>query len=367
MEMVSTMKKILLIGLMLVFVNVEAFAQNIYGTWPEKLSAETEKLMATFKGEMGIYIEDLKTHTKFSYNAGQRYYLASAIKLFVMIEIFKLVSESKLLWTDQVKIVDSKYRDGAGYVNWIPVGKKISIKKLVKFMMTKSDNAATDILIDIAGLDTIDDTARNYGVWDLGTLTTLLDVRRDVYRVLHPLAGNLTALDYIELWKIRNNFPKKLRLFARMIGKPKLNFSHEQLAESFEKFYNKGSNSASLTAVADLLKKLSRGEIISTEMSQSMIDLLKKCKTGKRRIKKGLPQNWAFAHKTGTQHKRICDVGIAYGTKTEEVLMLMCAQDFDEMKNVEAAFAKISSHYIKFSRPPLIPKETDKDFWANKP
>ena len=320
MEMAAALRRCAVAILVGVLFSSCIFAQQIEDQgWPQKFKPMVESFSKNFQGQIGIYIEDLNSKKRFTYNATKTFYLASTIKFFVMVEIYKLIYSNRISWDDKVRISTSKYRDGAGYVNWMPKDDKITIKKLVEYMMMKSDNAATDILIDIAGISAIEDTARSLGVFDIGRLTTLLDVRKHVFRELDPLAGNLTALDYIELWKIRD-FNAKLRLFSKLIGKPQQIFTPGQLASSFESYYEKGFNSASLLALAEPIKKLAQKEIINQKASEEMLDLMIRSKTGGNRIKKGLPKGWVFAHKTGTQFRRICDIGAAaHGHQAEPV------------------------------------------------
>jgi len=315
-------------------------------TWPEALNLEVERVDQEFDGNLGILVEDLNTNIRFTYNAGQRYYLASVVKIFVMAEIYRLIEEKKLSWNDTVKITHQKYRDGAGYVNWMKPGTRISIRKLLNFMMNKSDNAATDILMDIAGLPQSDDIARKNGVFDLGALTSMVDVRKIVWREVHPVAGNFTAADFMTLWRIKS-YDQKLISFAKMVGKPTAKFSYNQLVSAFNKYFDAGYNSASLIAMLDFFKNLEAGSVVSEDASKQMRDVLKDCKTGLNRIKKSLPKDWAFGHKTGTQFRRICDMGVTYGTNEEKLAILMCATDFTSRQKAEAVFAEVTSTMLK--------------------
>jgi len=107
--MASTLKKILYVFSALIFLTSSTHSQPVKEnlTWPELMEKSIDKHGENFKGSFGVYIEDLGTKKKFTHNAGQRYYLASVIKIFVMVEIFRLVNMGKLSWKDRIKISDS--------------------------------------------------------------------------------------------------------------------------------------------------------------------------------------------------------------------------------------------------------------------
>jgi beta-lactamase class A len=59
------------------------------------------------------------------------------------------------------------------------------------------------------------------------------------------------------------------------------------------------------------LTRLKRHELLSPESSEILLSIMGDAKTGVRRLKGGLPEGWAIAHKTGTgQDLRNYSVGI---------------------------------------------------------
>ena len=87
---------------------------------------------------------------------------------------------------------------------------------------------------------------------------------------------------------------------------------------------------------------LERGEVFSHEASQQMIEIMKRCQTGKRRIRAGLPDKVVLAHKTGTQIKRICDLGIMYMPDEQPVVFAVCLMDFPSRRKAEALVARLA-------------------------
>lgn len=324
-------------------------------SWPLELQEKVGNIDEKFEGTFSIYIEDLIRGQTFSYQANQPNYLASAIKIFVLAEIYRLIDLKKLSLEDSIPVAREKYRDGPGFINWKKEGERVTIRKLLEYMIIKSDNAATDILFDVASVPRVEETARQLGVHDLKGLTTMLDVRKRVFRQLHPLAGSFTSLDYIKLWRIRN-LSKKAKLLAKILQKPKNSFHAEDIKKAYFDFYKKGYNSASLQTVSHSLRTLIFSNFISTQNRKEIVKLLLRCKTGKDRIRAGLPEKWRFAHKTGTQLKRSCDVGMAIGPTKEKVLISICARDFETRKNGNKQYAQITKSFFKLFKKDQSPK-----------
>ena len=335
----------LIAALTVLFSFSSALAEVEPKSWVSELETKVQTIDDKYIGKVGVFIEDLQTGEVFSHHGEKRYYIASIIKLFVMIEVFRLIENGPLELTDKVTVTRSKYRDGAGQVNWLKSGKKISIKKLLENMITLSDNAATDILIDAAGISNIENTMLSMGLLDLGPITSLLDVRKGIYRQLHPLAGSLTALQYMELWKIKP-FDKKLVRFASLVDKPQMKFTREALEGAYEGFYSLGHNSLSLTSLSGLLKRLTRGEVINKARSDQMVAIMKRCKTGKNRVKASLPPGWTFANKTGTQHRRVCDSGILFHGEQARATVTACAERFTSRKKASKQIAEIAAAFF---------------------
>ncbi|HAZ98638.1 MAG TPA: serine hydrolase, partial [Halomonas sp.] len=68
-----------------------------------------------------------------------------------------------------------------------------------------------------------------------------------------------------------------------------------------------------LRAYGDLLASLHHGgmEDVNAEQRQTLLAIMQRTKSGERRLKQGMGSEFTFAHKTGTQHRRSCDAGIA--------------------------------------------------------
>ena len=94
-------------------------------------------------------------------------YPASVYKMYVAMEVLKQVSEQQYsLFSDHV-VASHNNVDRTSEISWDPrpllkTGDTVSIRYLLDLMITRSDNTASNCLIDIAGRKNINRTMHNY-------------------------------------------------------------------------------------------------------------------------------------------------------------------------------------------------------------
>jgi beta-lactamase class A len=311
--------------------------------WNQKLQSRMVSISKAFDGELGLYVKDIDNGTSYSMNADTFWYLASSIKLFVLIEVLNKVEKGALNLTDAFQIQKSHYRDGSGQTNWVEPGQSVSLRFLVEQMMIESDNAATDILISLVTLDDLNKSLKLLGPAGFNPITTLLNVRHLVFSEFHPKAKELTNMDFITLKRTKEEILKTKKL-AELIGIEKKELAPLSITAAYERYYEKGLNSGTLLAYAEILEKIARGQVINQARSQEIVDLMRRCYTGKDRIVAGLDKKLRFAHKTGTQHRRACDMGIlSYidKDKAKKAVVVACTQKFRSAAAANEVFRKI--------------------------
>ena len=105
-----------------------------------------------------------------------------------------------------------------------------------------------------------------------------------------------------------------------------------------------GLNSANLAAFGHLLERLHRRELLNEEHTRKLLDAMESVSTGDRRIKAGLPAKARFAHKTGTQVGRSCNVGILNPHVADDaVVVVACAEGYDALDQAEQAFEALGA------------------------
>ncbi len=303
------------------------------------LESRLAGLEANFPGELGVHVRELGSGQTRGWRDEEPWYLASLVKVPVAIELMARVESGALSLDDRLTLAESDYVDGAGPTNWAPPGTRLSLEALLEAMLTVSDNTATDMLIRRLGPAAINARARALVPEGLGPITTLVDVRRQVYAQLHHQAFALGGLDFIELHK-RDADPARLDWLSRRLGVPRSAWRLPSLDAAFDAYYAGALNSGRLDAFAELLAALAEGRALDPEATERLLDVMARTRSGERRLKAGFGPAIAFAHKTGTQRRRACDAGIA-DTGEQRLVVVACVRGVAEVALAERALRDV--------------------------
>ncbi|MFN8790764.1 MAG: serine hydrolase [Bdellovibrionales bacterium] len=121
--------------------------------------------------------------------------------------------------------------------------------------------------------------------------------------------------------------------------------------EAFEQYYAKGYNSASVTDYGLFLERVFRGTLLSAPSRTRFLQLMLSCQTGPQRLKAGLPPDVLWAHKTGTQHRRVCDFGLLLDREVNPkraCVLLACVRGLSTPEEGEEVLRRIATLLTKF-------------------
>jgi beta-lactamase class A len=302
-----------------------AYADNYFPTWPVALQSDTIRAARAYNGEFALYVKDLSTGTRYEFNAATPIYLASTVKLAVMIELFRQIESKQVSLEDELVYNPADVRDGAPLLSFLRVGTPISVQILLEAMIQQSDNAATDILIRHIGLDNVNRGLVKEGLFGFGPITTLLDVRRLMYQHIDPATADFTPQQIFQLGVLRP-LDVRMQTLVELLDRPPGSLTKADWNRAFESYYELGYNTGPLEAIGGLLESLERGKIVNAARSRQMIEVMLGTQTGSQRMRAGLPPGTLVAHKTGTQYKRICDVGIFYMQNNRPIVFAACVK-----------------------------------------
>ena len=111
---------------------------------------EIEKIISEVKGQVSVSFYDLGKNIAFSIDGNKKVLSASMIKLLILAELMRQVSEAELSLSQKITLTDSMRVGGDGILKVLASGHQFSLKELAKLMIVVSDNEATNILIDLA-------------------------------------------------------------------------------------------------------------------------------------------------------------------------------------------------------------------------
>ncbi len=233
------------------------------------------------QGRIGVLFEDLATAESLKLIKGQEddvFESASVIKLWIMSAAYELAEQGKLDLDSPVilreedmvpcpGVPDYHHDDTEGHLtedmfpesgilNYLHAGTEMTVRDLIRLMILISDNTACNMMIDLLGMDTINDHMA-----ELGCINTVLNR------------------------KLFDTSPE-------VIGK---------------------ENLFSLSEAADFFRKMYKRELVSAEASREMCALLQNQQNTYK-----MPffiRNIPIAHKTGEDTGIENDVGIVFSNK----------------------------------------------------
>jgi len=154
------MKK-LLFTLVIAFLTMTAQSQE------KKLDKMLRELVKDFKGDVGIYVKNLKTGKSAGFKADSIFPTASMIKVPITAGVFNKIEKNELDYKTILTYKDSLLYAGEDILGSFKDGEKIALSKVLMLMITTSDNTASLWSQSLAGSGTeINNLMENIGLKD---------------------------------------------------------------------------------------------------------------------------------------------------------------------------------------------------------
>ena len=201
--------------LLLLLIPTSLFAQSVN----KKLQKSVEALVKNYKGDIGVYIQSLKTGKVVQINADTAFPTASIVKVPILIGIINKIQTGEVTFHQEQTYNDSMLYAGVDILGSFKNGEKIELSKLIMLMLSMSDNTASLWLQKLAGTGTV--------------INELMD---------------------------KNGF-KHTRVNSKTVGRE-------------DKRTQYGWGQTTPKEMASILEKMYRGEIINDSLSKKMIRLL---------------------------------------------------------------------------------------------
>lgn len=155
-------KSLLIIGFCVL--QLSAFAQlSARDLLREKTERDLQKIIDSSPSLTGLMAVDLTSGESIGINADLVFAQASAIKIPILMEVYKQAHDKKFALTDSKPLVLSNTVAGSGILNAMPDPVTLSIRNYCMLMIGLSDNSATNTLIELVGLKNVSNTMRSLG------------------------------------------------------------------------------------------------------------------------------------------------------------------------------------------------------------
>lgn len=223
------------------------------------------------KARFAFVIKNLRTDECISYNEKKIVPSASLIKIPVMAEIMRQIKEGKLSLKQRIR-VGRDVKVPFSILTMLEDDNQYSLNDIMTLMIVQSDNTAANILIDLAGMDNVNNLIKMMGLED-----TILQRKMMDYNARKEGRENLTtALD-----------------------------------------------------MAKIMELLYKGEVIDKKSSDHMLDIMKK-QLDTSMMMLNIPDETVVAHKTGELDYLEHDAGIVY---LKDMEYIFCVLVWDAVTN----------------------------------
>jgi len=221
--------------------------------------------ISQFKGEAGIVIKDLRVNWEVSHNKDKLFPSASLAKIPIMSACFLAAQEGRIKLNREIVLKSRDKFSGSGILKDMRPGITFSVEELIGLMIYDSDNTATNMLINIVGIDYLNNTFNSFGLKN-------------------------------------TNLSRKIADFS----------SRDRGIENY-------------TTAADMaliLEGMYRRDLVNKDISGKCLKVLKLQRVNDR-IPKYLPVDVTVAHKTGLERGICHDAGIVFSCKGDFLICVL--------------------------------------------
>lgn len=260
------------------------------------LREKIDNIINSTEANVGVAVKTLNNQDIISINEDRIFPSASLIKLYTLAEACRQMKGNKIKLSQEILLTDEVKVGGDGILKELNSGHKFTVEELLILMIIISDNTAANIIIDLIGMENINDFIRTMGFDSTVLQRKMMDFK------------------------------------AAKAGKQ--NF----------------------TSTKDVLKffdYLYKGILIDRESSRFMIEILKRQQvTG--RLDLYLPEEIIIAHKTGDLDYLEHDAGIVYLENNHYIICVLTDNNISN-KDGREIIGKISKLvYQEFSKNILL-------------
>jgi beta-lactamase class A len=129
----------------------------------DEVVAAIEAEFARFPGAGGVAAKRLETGEEIRVNADETTATASTIKVPILIELFRQIEAGALDLETPLPASAAARTVGSGILRELTEGIELSIRDHATLMIVVSDNTSTNVLIDLLGIDRINQTMEEFG------------------------------------------------------------------------------------------------------------------------------------------------------------------------------------------------------------
>ena len=147
----------------------------------EKTLAQLEEIVEGSAGITGLAVIDLNSDRHFGFNQDMVFPQGSAIKVPILMEVFRQAHQGEFDLDDLRTVEKADQVGGSGLLgNLTGSNARLSIRDLATLMILISDNTATNMLIDLVGMESVNTLLEELGLDQTRLQRKMMDVEARV-------------------------------------------------------------------------------------------------------------------------------------------------------------------------------------------
>ena len=248
------------------------------------LETKIHEYNGQLSGEYSFIAKDFSfPYLEFSIDKDKKFPAASLIKVPLLAVALKAVDEGKFSLEEEIVFKRKDITGGSGIIKGMKLPATLSLKEVLRLSIARSDNTATNKIIDMLGFEYI-----NQGFKDLGLQVTVL---------------NRKMMDFAQRRKGRENY-------------------------------------TTISDIVIVLDKIYNKQLVNKWYSELALSFLKGQKVNDR-LPRYLPEQVEVAHKTGLERGVVHDVGIVFCHKGDYIVGVL-TKGVRDHKEAKKFIAKLS-------------------------
>jgi len=143
-----------------------------------RLTSELKYLLSIYPQlQAGIFVWDYNTGNYVDINSDEIFPTASIIKLPILFQMYRRAEKHFLNLDEKLALQNYYVTSGSGFLQYSPLGRKLSYRDLATLMIQESDNTATNmILSSVGGVNELDSEIKRWGLKSTGLSNWLPDL-----------------------------------------------------------------------------------------------------------------------------------------------------------------------------------------------
>ena len=186
----------------------------------EQLKITLTNKINTFEGVAGLAVKSLTSGNSICIHGDEVFPTASTIKIHILTQLFSLEQKEEIDLSKRVRFTNDMYGAGSGIIHFLENEPEFTIFDVAILMMLVSDNTATNMCIDLAGMKEINTLIQDMGLSETKLRRKMMDpdaINRGEENVSTP--NELTAM-MEKLYK-GNPTPRVSEQVLTIMSKPK--------------------------------------------------------------------------------------------------------------------------------------------------